>query len=927
MLDPQSSRFWQAVLLSDLMDAERLKACWNAIPPEKREAPEHIDRRLARQAVHAKELTLWQAQQLLAGRTSGFRVDRYVLLDMIGQGGMGRVYLATDSRLNRRVALKILSPERVNNPRAVARFQREARVGAQLQHENLVRIYDFGESSGRYYLVMEYIEGKTIGTLISEQGPIPPATAVRLVRQVASGLDHAHQKGLIHRDVNPYNILVTRDGIAKLADLGLAINLAEDDRVTREGATVGTFDYVAPEQARHSHSADIRSDIYSLGCTLYHMISGQVPFPSPSLPEKLFAHQAMDPTPLDKLMPGLSPGLAAVVGRMMRKSPDERYATPFLVAQALEPFESESRCVEAGKELAGPIRQPTVEPVPRSPQFFDELPQFATRAPAVLVEAVAAPVTLQAAAARHTDAGPSSAPRNDTAKSPGSMPTPASDATVSDPDFPVLVDLGPEPSLSEGLLRSKPRFSSVFSTTTGSVATPNTPVSNPETSTAETLARPLWPFPIWGWGLFATTVAAIVLTVILASVRTWGPNSQTTANKRPAKSKDAPDGDSSDSAASRTDWSTRPPITEQPFVVRLPDDEERHFDNLLAALQIATSNRGYVELRNREPYRLHGDQLLDFSRGTQAVAIRAAPGFEPVIEIDLKGPSSFITTGSSVSLELSGVTILVHYPETGASSPPPPIIKAARKARIDRCAFKIASGSRRKDSRAIFFEGNVLEVNRCWFEGFDEAIELSLLMNSTARIQQTMIVPASGLTPPAAQFSEWHGWGVQARLISEKRSQTRKAHLTLDHCTVEGAGVLDVVGSLSPAVFQVEVKQCAIKAEALLACRAGKAGEDLSARVRWSGTGNQYDILGRSWIVLSAHQGTPELSTAVVDLNSWLDAVGTESKPIKSKLTYQTDPKERSLQLQPRDFAIKNSEPPQNQPGADPDLVGPWSKP
>ncbi len=105
MLDPQSSRFWQAVLLSDLMDAERLKACWNAIPPEKREAPEHIDRRLALQAVHAKELTLWQAQQLLAGRTSGFRVDRYVLLDMIGQGGMGRVYLATDSRLNRRVAL------------------------------------------------------------------------------------------------------------------------------------------------------------------------------------------------------------------------------------------------------------------------------------------------------------------------------------------------------------------------------------------------------------------------------------------------------------------------------------------------------------------------------------------------------------------------------------------------------------------------------------------------------------------------------------------------------------------------------------------------------------------------------------------------------------------------------------------------------
>jgi serine/threonine-protein kinase len=161
MLDPQASRFWQAALLSGLMDAEGLTACWNAIPPGKRHAPEHLDRRLARQAVQSHALTLWQAQQLLAGRTSGFRVDRYLLADLIGHGGMGRVYLARDIRLNRLVALKILSPEQMNNPRAIARFQREARVGAQLQHENLVRIYDFGESHGRYFLVMEFIEGKT----------------------------------------------------------------------------------------------------------------------------------------------------------------------------------------------------------------------------------------------------------------------------------------------------------------------------------------------------------------------------------------------------------------------------------------------------------------------------------------------------------------------------------------------------------------------------------------------------------------------------------------------------------------------------------------------------------------------------------------------------------------------------------------------
>ena len=286
----------------------------------------------------------------MAGRSSGFKINRYTLIEMIGQGGMGRVYLAKDTRLNRRVALKILSPERMNNPRAIARFQREARVGAQLQHENLVRIYDEGEANGKCYLVMEYIEGKNIGAIIAENGPIPPATAARLGQQVALGLEHAQQKGLIHRDVNPYNILVTRDGVAKLTDLGLAIDQTEQAQVTREGATVGTFDYVSPEQARHSHSVDTRSDIYSLGCTLYHMLSGQVPFPSPSLPEKLFGHQAVEPMPLAKLVPGIPEGLSEVVEKMMRKSPDDRYPTPLDVAQALEPYTD----TPAGTMYAGP---------------------------------------------------------------------------------------------------------------------------------------------------------------------------------------------------------------------------------------------------------------------------------------------------------------------------------------------------------------------------------------------------------------------------------------------------------------------------------------------------------------------------------------------------------------------------------------------
>ena len=341
MLGPRSSRFHQAALQSGLIDEAGLAACWDLIPPERR-TPEAIDRRLARQAISTGRLTLWQAQQLLAGRVSGFQIDKYVLLNLLGRGGMGRVFLARDVRLNRMVALKLLSQERMNNPRAMARFRREAKVGAQLQHENLVRVYDEGESAGVLYLVMEHIDGKNVGQLIGDLGKLPWPYSARLARQVALGLEHARLKDLIHRDVNPCNILVTQDGTAKLTDLGLAIDLNDLDNVTRDGATVGTFDYVSPEQAKNSRSVDTRADLYSLGCTLFHMIAGRVPFPMASLPEKLYAHQLHDPEPLTELAPEVPQGLAEIVRRLMRKAPDDRFQTPAELAAALEPFAIET---------------------------------------------------------------------------------------------------------------------------------------------------------------------------------------------------------------------------------------------------------------------------------------------------------------------------------------------------------------------------------------------------------------------------------------------------------------------------------------------------------------------------------------------------------------------------------------------------------
>jgi hypothetical protein len=189
------------------------------------------------------------------------------------------------------------------------------------------------------FLVMEHIVGQTIAQLIADRGHLDPATVAELGRQVALGLDHLHQKGLLHRDINPTNVLVDRSGSAKITDLGLAIDLGDaEDVVTRDGATVGTFDYISPEQARNPRQIDTRSDIYSLGCSLYHMLTGRVPFPAPSLPEKLFAHQSKEPDRIADQVAGVPEGLARVVLKMMSKKPEERYARPVLAARALEEF-------------------------------------------------------------------------------------------------------------------------------------------------------------------------------------------------------------------------------------------------------------------------------------------------------------------------------------------------------------------------------------------------------------------------------------------------------------------------------------------------------------------------------------------------------------------------------------------------------------
>jgi serine/threonine protein kinase len=297
-------------------------------------------------------------------------VAGYEILGELGRGGMGVVYQARHQRLDRIVALKVIRPERLAHSDAVSRFQREARMASRLVHPNLVTVYDADEVDGLHFLAMEYVEGTDLARLVRDQGPLPIALACDYIRQAAQGLQHAHECGLVHRDVKPANLLVTaREGRVKVLDLGLALlrepegNHPTTGELTSTGILMGTPDFIAPEQVRDFHRVDVRADLYSLGCSFYYLLAGRVPFPGGTLIEKLDKHRFDSPQPVEQLRPEVPAALAEVVRRLMAKRPEDRYQLPAELAAALEPY-----CRLEGRDSAPLIRElPTPMRPPQQP--------------------------------------------------------------------------------------------------------------------------------------------------------------------------------------------------------------------------------------------------------------------------------------------------------------------------------------------------------------------------------------------------------------------------------------------------------------------------------------------------------------------------------------------------------------------------------
>lgn len=289
----------------------------------------------------------------IGGALQGTMLGPYRLERFVGGGGMGAVFRAHDTTLDRVVAVKVLARAQSADEEMLRRFRNEAQSAARLDHENIGRVHAVGSDRGWHYIVFEYIEGQNLRDLVREEGPFAVGRAMDVVAQVADALEHASERDVVHRDIKPSNIVITPAGRARIVDMGLArlAPTAGDADLTVSGMTLGTFDYISPEQARDPRAADVRSDLYSLGCTLFYMLAGRAPFAEGTMVQKLLQHQQDAPPDITAVRPDVPARLAAILARLMAKDPHDRYQRPAVLVADL------AACAEEnGIELSSPAR-------------------------------------------------------------------------------------------------------------------------------------------------------------------------------------------------------------------------------------------------------------------------------------------------------------------------------------------------------------------------------------------------------------------------------------------------------------------------------------------------------------------------------------------------------------------------------------------
>jgi serine/threonine protein kinase len=513
------------LIRSQLLSPAEMKAMyqrWKADGAEHAASVQHFSRWL----VAREYLTEYQAGLLLKGHTEGYFLNQYKILERVGRGRMAGVYRAVHP-LGQTVAVKVLPPSRAKHPQTLARFQREAELALQLKHPNVVRAFQIGQSGDVRYLVMEYLEGETVDEVLTRRKRLPPAEGVRIVHQALQGLQHIHEKGMVHRDLKPSNLMLTPAPVppdpdttlhatVKILDIGLGRQFFDESQpqpteqieITAEGVLLGTPDYLAPEQARDARTIDVRADIYSLGCVLFHCLTGAPPFPDKNLLNQLVRHATEKPKPLREFNPQVPDGLQQIIDWMMAKQPDDRYPTPERAAQALQMF------LLADAE---PARR--IEDAPQMRSYLTWLETGHSEAATVLPEGAAA--ALAAAAKPAAPAGLSAGQTPDGARTPSSRA----------PAGPVQRAATPLPPPRERKKKKRPKVDDIVTAQPAppTVAPPTVAPLEVElvfgpTDPASPAARPQvgWQFSRRDWILIgasagaALVVATIIVVVVLA---------------------------------------------------------------------------------------------------------------------------------------------------------------------------------------------------------------------------------------------------------------------------------------------------------------------------------------------------------------------------------------------------------------------------
>lgn len=555
-----AEEFLSFVERSNLVEKDQLTQTLAALKQSDPAAWENGEQ-MARRLIDAKLLTRWQCDALLRGKYKRFVLGQYKLMGLLGTGGMSSVYLAEHVIMHCPRAIKVLPVSRVDDSSYLARFQQEARAAAQLNHPNVVQTFDIGKDGDQHYIVMEYVEGRDLQNLVRESGPVEFEAAANYIRQAAEALGYAHQKGLIHRDIKPANLLVDNRGVVKLLDLGLArfvdqktpsLTIAHDENV------LGTADYLAPEQAKDSHSVDSRADIYSLGCTLYFLLTGHPPFPNGTLPQRIYKHQHEAPASIYEDRSDAPQALVDLCMRMMAKSASARCQTAEEVATSLAAWlaaRSSGSGIGGGSGAGGRGR-----PLPPPRRAATALAPPPRREKPSGVEDTVADFD------RETIKGPAARPQGDAGSRSGVRKLSESRGSMQSlPSGDSSVRRGPRrPSDSDRAQRALPRAQSL-SASTAKTDDPESALSASRSNSGirkngsnrvtsrdliERRKSPSTPLPkwLWPWGALAMFIIAVVMLVIVEIASSGGSKD----NSPPSKPAVQAPADSAHSASGAT---------------------------------------------------------------------------------------------------------------------------------------------------------------------------------------------------------------------------------------------------------------------------------------------------------------------------------------------------------------------------------------